>query len=57
MLRVLIDCGPLYQVIADVQVKPLQQEPEAVDRKIANITKSVENGLMYDESISGLNNL
>jgi site-specific DNA recombinase len=39
------------------QVKPLQQELDAIDRKIANITKSVENGLVYDELISRLNNL
>ena len=35
----------------------LLQEFEAVDRKIAKITKFVENGLVYDELISRLNGL
>lgn len=39
------------------QVKPLQQEINEVNRKIANIIKSIENGLVYEELISRLNGL
>ena len=39
------------------KVKALQQELDAVDCKMGDIIKSVENGLVYDELISRLNNL